>query len=574
MYCEKSYAKLPRHLNEKHKDEEYVIEYRDASNKDTKKKILEKIRNIGNHLHNREVLLTGKGQLFVKYRPTEAGANTNDFSPCPYCFAYFRTKDLWRHKCQMKPEKGQSTMRITAASKLLLPNKSGSSEHLHAVLSGMRSDPVSRITKSDETIRLFGEKLCNKLAHDEDQYNYIRQKMRELARLVEELRIKDDAPNKFLKDFIDPTYYSLVVTACKSITSFDQISNKYGTPSLALKIGHSLGKCGKLLIGLAIQNRNKEQQEKAEEFLKLLQMSWADDISSNAIRTLHEAKKNTGMIVPLAQDVATLMKYLKSASADEYNTLNKSGDEDLSQSWIRLTQILLVLIISFNRRRSGGVSKMKLSEYESISKSNVNDAIEGSLSAFERKLSRAFYRLEITVKRGNIVPILLTENMKKHLDLLVKLRPKVVANTNPYMFPRINYGSMSHLKGCECLRKLADECGAQEPDKLYSTSLRKHIATMSQILNLSENELDILARFMGHDIKVHREYYRLPDETLQIAKVSKLLLRMEKGGYGLAAGQTLDSIDLQDNELAEGMYALVLHSVWCKVMCGRCRTFP
>ena len=83
------------------------------------------------------------------------------------------------------------------------------------------------------------------------------------------------------------------------------------------------------------------------------------------------------------------------------------------------------------------------------------------------------------------------------------------------------------------------------------TSLRKHIATMSHILNLSKNELDILARFMGHDIKVHREYYRLSDETLQIAKVSKLLLRMEKGGYGLAAGQKLDSIELKDNGLAE-----------------------
>ena len=34
---------------------------------------------------------------------------------------------------------------------------------------------------------------------------------------------------------------------------------------------------------------------------------------------------------------------------------------------------------------------------------------------------------------------------------------------------------------------------------------------MSQILNLNENELDVLARFMGHDIKVHRKYYRLPD---------------------------------------------------------------
>ena len=141
------------------------------------------------------------------------------------------------------------------------------------------------------------------------------------------------------------------------------------------------------------------------------------------------------MIVPLAQDVASLIKYLKSVAKDEYNSLLKSGDEALSQSWIRLLQILLVLIISFNRRRSGEVSKMKVSEYESISKSNINDAIKASLSKLEKKLSISFYRLEITGKRGNIVPILITEHMKKHLNLLVKLRSKVMIDDNPYPFP-------------------------------------------------------------------------------------------------------------------------------------------
>lgn len=553
MFCNKSYAKLPRHLKEKHKDEDYVIEYMEADNKDTKNKILQKIRNIGSHLHNRKVLTSGNGQLYVRYRPSKPGAGIEEFSPCPYCLGYFRTKELWRHKCQYKPEKG-GMMRIGVASKLLLPNQPGTSDHLHTILSTMRSDPVSRIVKSDDTIRLFGEKLCNKHAHDSDQHNYIRQKLRELARLVEELRIKDDAPDKYLKDYIDPAKYRMVVSACKSLSSFDNLSNKYGTPSLALKLGHSLRKCSKLLLGLSIEHGNKDKHEKAEEFLTLLQMNWGDDVSSNAIRSLHEAKKNSGRIIPLAEDVATLTKYLKTASAEEYSNLLNSEDEALRRSWVRLAQILLVVIITFNRRRVGGVSKMKLSEFESVSKTSVNDAVEGSLSKLEQKLSRSFYRLEIIAKRGNIVPILLTKEMKKHLDLLVKLRSKVVMDANPYMFPRTNYGSVSHLKGSECLRKFAKECGAQEPEKLCSTSLRKHIATMSQILNLNENELDVLARFMGHDIKVHREYYRLPDETLQIAKVSKLLLRMEKGGYGLTAGQSLDSIELEEDELAEGRF--------------------
>lgn len=52
---------------------------------------------------------------------------------------------------------------------------------------------------------------------------------------------------------------------------------------------------------------------------------------------------------------------------------------------------------------------------------------------------------------------------------------------------------------------------------------------MTQLENLAENELDIVATFMGHDIRVHREFYRLPKNTLQLAKMGKLISSKEKG---------------------------------------------
>lgn len=47
----------------------------------------------------------------------------------------------------------------------------------------------------------------------------------------------------------------------------------------------------------------------------------------------------------------------------------------------------------------------------------------------------------------------------------------------------------------------------------------KHKATLSQILNLKDSELDTLANYLGHDIRTHRQYYRLPEESLQVAKM-------------------------------------------------------
>ena len=52
----------------------------------------------------------------------------------------------------------------------------------------MRNDEISRIVKSDNTILAFGEKLCTKRGHDEEQHNYIRQKLREVGRLLKDLR--------------------------------------------------------------------------------------------------------------------------------------------------------------------------------------------------------------------------------------------------------------------------------------------------------------------------------------------------------------------------------------------------
>ena len=56
------------------------------------------------------------------------------------------------------------------------------------------------------------------------------------------------------------------------------------------------------------------------------------------------------------------------------------------------------------------------------------------------------------------------------------------------------------------MRKFTKECNAEHASHITSTKLRKHIATLSQVMNLKDNELDNLASFLGHGIKIHREY--------------------------------------------------------------------
>ena len=118
---------------------------------------------------------------------------------------------------------------------------------------------------------------------------------------------------------------------------------------------------------------------------------------------------------------------------------------------------------------------------------------------------------------------------QRQVELLNKTRELGnIDQENVYQFPRSS-PCKTPLCSCTILRKFATECGAEKPQFLTSTCLRKHIAVVTQLLNLKDNELDIVAGFMGHDIRIHREYYRLPEDTLQLVKVSKFLINLEKG---------------------------------------------
>jgi len=156
-------------------------------------------------------------------------------------------------------------------------------------------------------------------------------------------------------------------------------------------------------------------------------------------------------------------------------------------------------------------------------------------------------RIAIVGKRGRKVPVLLTPLMRESLDALTECREVCgVLKDNEYLFALPQ--SAHYLRACDCMRQFVSECGdIKNPQALKSIQLRKHIATLSTVLNLKTTELDQLADFLGHNIAVHRKHYRLPESTLQLAKVSKVLLAMEQGRLGDYKGKSLDEIQVDVN---------------------------
>nr|CAI5856939.1 unnamed protein product [Callosobruchus analis] len=138
-------------------------------------------------------------------------------------------------------------------------------------------------------------------------------------------------------------------------------------------------------------------------------------------------------------------------------------------------------------------------------------------------------------KRGQIVPVIITPDLKSAIDFLIRTRSAVVETDR------------GHLRGHDCLRLACTEANLIHPECITGTKLRKYVARVYQIINLGDNEQDWVARHLGHDITVHRSQthlFRLHENAVETIKISHLLLAVEKGEANRYTGKSLDEINI------------------------------
>lgn len=122
--------------------------------------------------------------------------------------------------------------------------------------------------------------------------------------------------------------------------------------------------------------------------------------------------------------------------------------------------------------------------------------------------------------------MILDTELVQCIELILKHRKDAnVPEKNPYVFglSSTNKRSFKYLRACILMRNFSKKCDAQIPHALRGTELRKHIATTCITLNLSENEVDDLANFMGHHEKIHKRHYRQSIPAVEIVRMTKFL---------------------------------------------------
>ena len=146
------------------------------------------------------------------------------------------------------------------------------------------------------------------------------------------------------------------------------------------------------------------------------------------------------------------------------------------------------------------------------------------------------------------VPVLLTEDMKAAIIALNKTREDgKVSKSNEFIFAVNDGRSTNSLRGHDVLKKACRKVKLQQPDLVKSTNLRKYVAIVSQLVDMNESEMGWLANHLGHDIHVHKEFYRLPQSTLEMAVVGNLLMAVDEGRAHHFKGKNPRDIKLAGN---------------------------
>nr|XP_020492250.1 uncharacterized protein LOC109986062 isoform X1 [Labrus bergylta]XP_020492251.1 uncharacterized protein LOC109986062 isoform X1 [Labrus bergylta] len=486
LFCSKPILKMSRHLEQHHSDKpEVAVAFQYPKKSRDRLKIWKRLINQGNFAHNKVVLKTGKGQLAAKKRPNSTG-QAQDFLHCLYCRGLF--KSIRRH-IKMCPEKVKNEDKsegerrrtallcvMEAADGLVI------TDGLKNILSVMIYDDVTRTIMDDSVLLQFGELLFSEHGSNEKKHQYVRQHLRQVARLV--LEAQKISSLKKLEDFFTPSNFPHVISAVKVLAGYDPEKKTYKVPSLAVKLGYDLQKACSIVEGNAVKCGDECKAKSARDFLSVYQKKWTKLISSGALKMIRKSEFNDNKKVPFVRDVKQLNFHLEKVHEVAEKTLKDSPSEE---NYCALAKAILARTILFNRRGARDVSFVGLQAFMSRKKSSSQTGLDVSVSDLERAMCGYFTRIDIRGKCGRNVPIFLKQSFESALELLVECRETCgVPQKNPFLFGRPRL--MTSYLGSQCLKIFVKASGAKHPEVLTLKRIRKHYAEMLQIINLDENE--------------------------------------------------------------------------------------
>lgn len=264
-----------------------------------------------------------------------------------------------------------------------------------------------------------------------------------------------------------------------------------------------------------------------DDFLTLLKDQWKVSIG----RICSKEQKRSRV---LRKEKMTCEKYIiKMASFieksyNEYIEILKT-ETAKHKTFDYLTHMLVSRIMLLIRRRPVDFKHANLLHYSNI---DCHDELigmaQGSNSNFsdeDIKLCKKLHLFYVPGKNLEEVPMVLTSQMKKTMDCLIKYRNDVGIMSDTLFI-------LSHeklIKPNESLKLMTKKLKLSKPEHFTNNGLRHQAATFSRLHSNHPQYQDYLASALGHTLSVHKKHYDLPVGIIQKLIVCPILHKIMTG---------------------------------------------
>lgn len=131
---------------------------------------------------------------------------------------------------------------------------------------------------------------------------------------------------------------------------------------------------------------------------ELICNEWKYEISTIAISDLQKRKWNKPSLIPLAEDLSILKRYLIEES-NKFKELLRVQPNDIN-AFKTLQELIYVQLILLNRRRIGELQRMTVDSYTKYISNSTSEEFEACISESEKILMKSFKRVVVRGKRG------------------------------------------------------------------------------------------------------------------------------------------------------------------------------
>ncbi|XP_014851727.1 PREDICTED: uncharacterized protein LOC106923279 isoform X2 [Poecilia mexicana] len=528
--CRKGIHKISRHLKKHAKEEPEIAEaFSFPPNSTERKRLLNILRNRGNFDHNQEVQRSNTGELKVKRRPKSGNMSSTSYMYCPYCKAMMTRSEMCHHV--------SNCLKTAISVNKSVINDTEELESVHSVppdvkkiLSGMGQDEVGLVIQNDHLLIQLAKSLCKKYRNDPSKEHSVQEKLKEVGTLLLDLNKKRILS---FEDAIQSKKFSCIVNSVKNIVGFDPVMQTYSKRGLAFNLGNSLKRIAKIILNG--ENTSETMRSSAKIFLEMCEKEWGGLVLDTTFSSVKGQKVSCPAAIPFTRDVQAFHSYLERLSASATESLKTSDDPQVFNvlSRVTLTQISVL------SKCTTEVSEMTLKSFEERADATT-------------VLSKHFIKINILSKSGLNFAILLTSELTSTITLLISKRLACgVHEDNPFLFAKPDSSVTSHYHGSHCIKSFSSLCHAENPENLRAAHLCNHMARIFQIL-MENDELEHLRELVGHEIHTNKEYYQSPEAAVELAKISKLLLAVEKGTLDRFKGKSLGEVEIDDELESDG----------------------